>query len=125
MTDGPTAIAPDDPDIVVRSAAVPLRPNSSRLVLLAGNARIVADCPRPLHEAGDAFRGVVLTPTDPVRPLLTWTRRRGRLTGHTLNADAGAQQYADTRYAEHVAPGSGRISTWTTGRRSGCPIPLT
>ncbi|MBZ3905275.1 malate dehydrogenase [Streptomyces griseiscabiei] len=79
-----------DADVVVLSAAVPLRLNSSRSVFLGDNARIVADCLRPLREAGDAFGGVVLMLTNPVDPLLTWTHRQGwlprhRLIGYTLN----------------------------------------
>ena len=79
-----------DADVVVLSAAVPLRLNSSRSVFLADNARIVADCLRPLREADDEFGGVVLMLTNPVDPLLTWTYRQGwlprqRLIGYTLN----------------------------------------
>ena len=79
-----------DADVVVLSAAVPLRLNSSRSVFLADNARIVADCLRPLREAGDGFGGVVLMLTNPVDPLLTWAHRQGwlprqRLVGYTLN----------------------------------------
>ncbi|MHC5908348.1 malate dehydrogenase [Streptomyces sp. S6] len=79
-----------DADVVVLSAAVPLRLNSSRSVFLADNARIVGDCLRPLREAGERFGGVVLMLTNPVDPLLTWTHRQGwlprhRLIGYTLN----------------------------------------
>jgi malate dehydrogenase len=79
-----------DADVVVLSAAVPLRLNSSRSVFLADNARIVADCLRPLREAGEGFGGVVLMLTNPVDPLLTWAHRQGwlprqRLVGYTLN----------------------------------------
>ncbi|MFZ3566869.1 malate dehydrogenase [Streptomyces sp. BH097] len=79
-----------DADVVVLSAAVPLRLNSSRSVFLADNARIVADCLRPLREAGADFGGSVLMLTNPVDPLLTWVHRQGwlprhRLIGYTLN----------------------------------------
>jgi malate dehydrogenase len=78
-----------DADVVVLSAAVPLRLNASRSVFLADNARVVADCLRPLREANE-FDGVVLMLTNPVDPLLTWTYRQGwlprqRLIGYTLN----------------------------------------
>ncbi|MDH6455638.1 MULTISPECIES: malate dehydrogenase [unclassified Streptomyces] len=79
-----------DADVVVLSAAVPLRLNSSRSVFLADNARIVEECLRPVREAGADFGGVVLMLTNPVDPLLTWVHRQGwlpreRLIGYTLN----------------------------------------
>jgi len=79
-----------DADVVVLSAAVPLRLNSSRSVFLADNARIVDECLAPLREAGADFRGLVLMLTNPVDPLLTWVHRQGwlpreRLIGYTLN----------------------------------------
>ena len=79
-----------DADVVVLSAAVPLRLNSSRSVFLADNARIVSECLLPLRAAGADFGGLVLMLTNPVDPLLTWVHRQGwlpreRLIGYTLN----------------------------------------
>lgn len=77
-----------DADIVVLSAAVPLRLNTDRAVFLAENARIVGECLAPLRDSG--FRGVVLLLTNPVNHLLTWVHRHGfvpreRLIGYTFN----------------------------------------
>ncbi|WIY00990.1 hypothetical protein QRX60_44255 [Amycolatopsis mongoliensis] len=85
---GGTAEDAIDADVVVLSAAVPLRLNSSRLVFLADNARIVDEVLAPL--AGSGFAGVVLMLTNPVDPLITHVHRQGwlprhRLVGYTLN----------------------------------------
>lgn len=77
-----------DADVVVFCAAAPLRPNTSRAVYLAENARIADGELRRLREAG--FDGVVLMLTNPVDVLSTCAHRagllpRGRVIGYTLN----------------------------------------
>lgn len=76
-----------DSDVLVVTAAVPLRLNSSRLVFLNDNAAIVGEVIDRLPVQWD---GVLILVTNPVDPLLTWVHRRlgsdrRRLLGYTLN----------------------------------------
>jgi len=89
-----------DSDVVVVSASVPLRLNSSRLVFLNDNAAIVNRIGDLLAKAGPDWGGVLLIVTNPVDPLCTWAQRR-----------TGLRSW----YARHVALDSGRTSTWTSG----------
>ncbi|GGS30517.1 malate dehydrogenase [Streptomyces humidus] len=114
-----------DADVVVLSAAVPLRLNSSRSVFLADNARIVADCLRPLREAGDAFGGVVLLLTNPVDPLTTWTHRqdwlpRHRLIGYTLNDSLRLR----TGIALALGVPAKDVDAWMLGEHGEGQVPL-
>jgi malate dehydrogenase len=76
-----------DSDVVVVTAAAPLTVNTSRMVYLADNARIVAGVADQLP---DGWRGVLLVVTNPVDPLCTWLLPRtglghGQVLGYTLN----------------------------------------
>jgi malate/lactate dehydrogenase len=76
-----------DSDVVVVTAAAPLTVNTSRMVYLADNARIVGAVVDQLPPAWD---GVLLVVTNPVDPLCTWVRSRAgldrnRVLGYTLN----------------------------------------
>lgn len=160
-----------DSDIVVVSASVPLRLNSSRLVFLRDNVPIVNRICDLLAKAGPNWNGVLLMVTNPVDPLCTWLQKRTgldrqRILGYTLNdslrlrtgigqvldvapqsIDAWvigehgdycvplfsrvkvtgaavelteeerrkAEEFMRSWYVRHVALGSGRTSTWTTG----------
>jgi malate dehydrogenase len=77
-----------DADIVVVSAAVPLRLNASRDVFLQDNATLLTSIIDPLTASG--WTGIFVLMTNPVDPLLTWIQRRtgwdrGRVLGYTLN----------------------------------------
>lgn len=114
-----------DADVVVLSAAVPLRLNSSRSVFLTDNARVVAECLRPLREAGADFRGVVLMLTNPVDPLLTWVHRQGwlprrRLVGYTLNDSLRLR--TGIAFALGVPPKD--VDAWMLGEHGEGQVPL-
>ncbi|MER5699751.1 hypothetical protein ABT255_51420 [Streptomyces mirabilis] len=114
-----------DADVVILSAAVPLRLNSSRSVFLADNAQVVAECLRPLQEAGDTFHGIVLMLTNPVDPLLTWVHRQGwlprhRLLGYTLNDSLRLR--TGIALALGVPPRD--VDAWTLGEHGEGQVPL-
>ncbi|MFD8722331.1 malate dehydrogenase [Streptomyces sp. NPDC059629] len=114
-----------DADVVVLSAAVPLRLNSSRSVFLADNARIVNECLRPLREAGADFGGLVLMLTNPVDPLLTWVHRQGwlpreRLVGYTLNDSLRLR--TGIAFALGVPPKD--VDAWMLGEHGEGQVPL-
>ncbi|MFJ9007647.1 malate dehydrogenase [Streptomyces canus] len=114
-----------DADVVVLSAAVPLRLNSSRSVFLADNARIVNECLRPLREAGADFGGLVLMLTNPVDPLLTWVHRQGwlpreRLIGYTLNDSLRLR--TGIAFALGVPPKD--VDAWMLGEHGEGQVPL-
>lgn len=125
-----------DADVVVLSAAVPLRLNSSRSVFLADNAAIVRDIVRPLRDA--SFGGVLLLLTNPVDPLLTWVHRQGwlpgrRLVGYTLNDSlrlrTGIGQALDAHPREVDAwilgeHGEGQVPVYSRVEVAGRPIVL-
>src|SRR5262245_27226561 len=79
-----------DSDVIVVSASVSLRLNSSRLVFLNDNAAIVNGISDLLIKAGSNWDGVLLMVTNPVDQLCTWVQRRTgldrrRILGYTLN----------------------------------------
>jgi len=92
LSPGSTVRAGDEADvaaaeILVVTAAVPLTVNTSRLVYLEDNARIVDDVVDLLPHG---WPGVVVVVTNPVDPLVTRTQRRTgldrrRVLGYTLN----------------------------------------
>jgi malate dehydrogenase len=112
-----------DADVVVLSAAVPLRLNSSRSVFLADNAAIVGQCLRPLKDSG--FGGVVLMLTNPVDALMTWVHRQGwlprhRLIGYTLNDSLRLR--TGIAYALGVHPRN--VDAWMIGEHGEGQVPL-
>lgn len=126
-----------DADIVVVSAAVPLRLNTSRDVFLHDNASLLAGIVDPLVNAG--WNGVFLLMTNPVDPLLTWVARRtgwsrNRLLGYTLNdtqrfrtgiaqaLDAAPQSVTCVVVGEH---GAGQVPVFRSVRVNGKPVTLT
>jgi malate dehydrogenase len=77
-------------DVVVVSASVPLRINSSRLVFLNDNAAIINRISDLLIKADTDWHGVLLIVANPVDPLCIWVQRctgfnRRRFLGYTLN----------------------------------------
>jgi malate dehydrogenase len=120
---GGTAEDALDADVVVLSAAVPLRLNSSRQVFLQDNARIVGDVLSPIAAAD--FAGVVLMSTNPVDPLLTWAHRQGwfprqRLIGYTLNDSLRLR----TGIAQALGRHPREIDAWTLGEHGEGQVPL-
>ncbi|WP_405867670.1 hypothetical protein OG407_48190 [Streptomyces sp. NBC_01515] len=112
-----------DADVVVLSAAVPLRLNSSRSVFLADNAAIVDQCLRPLRDSD--FGGVVLMLTNPVDPLLTWAHRQGwlpphRLVGYTLNDSLRLR----TGIAHALGVHPKDVDAWMLGEHGEGQVPL-
>lgn len=112
-----------DADVVVLSAAVPLRLNSSRSVFLADNAAIVDQCLRPLRDSD--FGGVVLMLTNPVDPLLTWAHRQGwlprhRLVGYTLNDSLRLR----TGIAHALGVHPKDVGAWMVGEHGEGQVPL-
>ncbi|WP_439657730.1 malate dehydrogenase [Lentzea sp. HUAS TT2] len=120
---GGTAEDALDADVVVLSAAVPLRLNSSRLVFLADNARIVEEVLAPL--AGSRFTGVVLMLTNPVDPLITHVHRQGwlprrRLIGYTLNDSLRLRTGIGQALDRHP----GDVGAWMLGEHGDDQVPL-
>lgn len=126
-----------DADIVVVSAGVPLRLNTSRDVFLHDNASLLAGIIDPLVAGG--WAGVFLLMTNPVDPLLTWISRRtgwsrNRLLGYSLNdtqrfrtgiaqaLGVAAQTVTGVVVGEH---GAGQVPVWTSVRVNGKPVTLT
>ena len=103
-----------DADIVVLSAAVPLKLNTSRDVFLADNGAIVGSIVDQL--VGGGFAGIFILMTNPVDPLLTWVARRTgwareRLLGYTLN---DTQRFR-TGIAQALEVAPQRVSCWVVG----------
>lgn len=126
-----------DADIVVVSAAVPLRLNTSRDVFLHDNASLLAGIIDPLVASG--WSGVFILMTNPVDPLLTWLSRRtgwsrNHLLGYTLNdtqrfrtgiavaLGIAPQTVTGVVVGEH---GAGQIPVWSSVRVNGKPATLT
>ena len=126
-----------DADVVVVSAAVPLRLNTSRDVFLHDNAKLLAGIVDPLVAGG--WKGVFILMTNPVDPLLTWVWRRtgwsqNRLLGYTLNdtqrfrtgismaLGIAPQTVTGVVVGEH---GAGQIPVWGSVRVNDKPVTLT
>ncbi|GAB2825146.1 L-lactate dehydrogenase [Alpinimonas psychrophila] len=134
---GGTASDALDADIVVVSAAVPLRLNTSRDVFLHDNASLLAGIVDPLVASG--WSGVFILMTNPVDPLLTWLSRRtgwsrNHLLGYTLNdtqrfrtgiavaLGIAPQTVTGVVVGEH---GAGQVPVWSSVRVNGKPVTLT
>jgi malate dehydrogenase len=114
-----------DSDVVVVSASVPLRLNSSRLVFLNDNAAIVNRIGDLLAKAGPDWGGVLLIVTNPVDPLCTWIQRRTgldrrRILGYTLNDSLRLR--TGISHVLDAAPQS--IDAWVIGEHGDFCVPL-
>ena len=114
-----------DSDVVVVTASVPLRLNSSRLVFLNDNAAIVNRIGDLLVKAGPDWGGVLLIVTNPVDPLCTWIQRRTgldrrRILGYTLNDSLRLR--TGISHALDAAPQS--IDAWVIGEHGDSCVPL-
>jgi malate/lactate dehydrogenase len=114
-----------DADVVVVSASVPLRLNSSRSVFLSDNAAIMNRIGDILARAGPDWGGVLLIVTNPVDPLCAWVQRRAgldrrRVLGYTLNDTLRIR--TGIGRALGVEPQS--IDAWVIGEHGELCVPL-
>lgn len=109
-------------DIVVVTAAAPLTVNTSRMVYLEDNARI-------LREVTDALSrdwpGVVLVVTNPVDVLVTWAVEqtglpRERVVGYTLNDSLRLR----TALGDELGVAGHRVDAWMIGEHGDAAVPL-
>lgn len=112
-----------DADVVVVSAAVPLRLNASRDVFLGENAALLATIVDPL--AASVWGGVLVLMTNPVDPLLTWVHRRTgipreRLIGYTLNDSLRLR----TGIATALGVPNREVDAWVLGEHGAGQVPL-
>jgi malate/lactate dehydrogenase len=111
-----------DADVVVLTASAPLTVNTSRLVYLADNARIV-DALADRLDPG--WSGVLLVVTNPVDPLCTLLHRRTgidrrRILGYTLNDSLRLR----TGVARVLGVDPGRVDAWVVGEHGDASVPL-
>lgn len=102
-----------DADIVVVTAAVPLTLNTSRLVCLADNSRVVDEI---VDQMPADWSGVTLVVTNPVDPLVTRIQRRSGLArrqviGYTMNDSLRFS----TGLAKALGVEPGRVKAWVLG----------
>ena len=126
-----------DADIVVVSASVPLRLNTSRDVFLQENAALLASIVDPLAASG--WHGVFILMTNPVDPLLTWIQARTgwdrtKVLGYSLNdtqrfrtgvalaLNVEARTVGCAVVGEH---GQGQVLVWSSVTVDGVPRDLT
>lgn len=112
-----------DSDIVILSAAVPLRLNNSRSVFLNDNARIVNEIAVPL--IGSGWDGVLIMLTNPADALATWLHERTgfdrrKLLGYALNDSLRLR--TGLGLALGVSPH--RIEAWVLGEHGAGQVPL-
>lgn len=112
-----------DSDIVILSAAVPLRLNNSRSVFLNDNARIVNELAVPL--IGSGWDGVLIMLTNPTDALATWLHERTgfdrrKLLGYALNDSLRLR--TGLGLALGVSPH--RIEAWVLGEHGAGQVPL-
>jgi malate dehydrogenase len=113
-----------DADVVVLTAAVPLRLNTSRMTYLAENARIVRDVADQLAANPDSA-GTLLVITNPVDPLCTWLHRRlgwdrRRLLGYTVNDSLRLR----TGLGQALGIPPSRVDAWVLGEHGEHVVPL-
>ena len=111
-----------DADIVVVTAAVPLTLNTSRLVYLADNARIVDEI---VDQMPADWSGVNLVVTNPVDPLVTRIQRRSGLDrrqviGYTMNDSLRFS----TGLAKALGVEPGQVKAWVLGEHGEKCVPL-
>lgn len=112
-----------DADVVVLSAAVPLRLNSSRSVFLAENAAIVDAIVDPLVAAG--WAGVLLMMTNPIDALATRLHKRTgmdprRIVGYTVNDSLRMR----TGVAQALGVPTQHVDAWVLGEHGEAQVPL-
>ncbi len=112
-----------DSDIVILSAAVPLRLNTSRSVFLTDNARIVEELAVPLISSG--WDGALIMLTNPADALATWLHQRTgfdrrKILGYTLNDSLRLR----TGLSRALGVSAHRIEAWVLGEHGAGQVPL-
>jgi malate dehydrogenase len=111
-----------DADVVVVTAAAPLTLNTSRLVYLGDNARILDGVAGALPAS---WPGVVVIVTNPVDPLVTRFQARtgidrGRVLGYTINDTLRLR----TGLAKAMGEAGGDVDAWVVGEHGDTFVPL-
>lgn len=114
-----------DAGIVIVTAAVPLTLNTSRLVYLADNARIVDEI---VDQLPAQWSGVTLVVTNPVDPLVTRIQRRSGLDrrqviGYTMNDSLRFSTGLANAFGAFGVE-SGRVKAWVLGEHGEKCVPL-
>jgi len=111
-----------DSDVVVMCAGAPLTVNTSRMIYLEDNARIMD---ATLDFLDDDWGGTLLVITNPVDPLVTWAQRRSgidrrRVIGYTLNDTLRFR----TAVAKTLGARLGSVDAWVIGEHGDACVPL-
>jgi malate dehydrogenase len=111
-----------DSDVVVMSAGAPLTVNTSRMIYLEDNARIMD---ATLDFLDEDWGGTLLVVTNPVDPLVTWAQRRSgidrrRVIGYTLNDTLRFR----TGIAKALGTELGSVDAWVIGEHGDGCVPL-
>jgi malate dehydrogenase len=111
-----------DSDVVVMSAGTPLSVNTSRMIYLEDNARLMD---ATLDLLDDDWGGTLLVVTNPVDPLVTWAQRRSgidrrRVIGYTLNDTLRFR----TGIAKALGAELGSVDAWVIGEHGDACVPL-
>ena len=111
-----------DSDVVVMSAGAPLTVNTSRMIYLEDNARIMD---ATLDLLDEDWGGTLLVVTNPVDPLVTWAQRRSgidrrRVLGYTLNDTLRFR----TGIAKVLGTELGSVDAWVIGEHGDGCVPL-
>jgi malate dehydrogenase len=127
LAPGATVVAGDeshvrDADVLVITAAAPLTVNTSRLVYLADNVRILGGIADLLPAD---WPGVVVLVTNPVDALVTWFRQRTaldrtRVLGYTVNDSLRLR----TGLADAFGVPAGSVEAWAIGEHGDAFVPL-
>ena len=109
-------------DVVVVTAAAPLTINTSRLVYLGDNARILDSVADALPAS---WPGVVVIVTNPVDPLVTRFQARTaidreRVLGYTINDTLRVR----TGLAKAFGVAAGDVEAWVVGEHGDAFVPL-
>lgn len=112
----------DDSDVVVVTASVPLRLNSSRADFLADNAAVLQDVADLLAQD---WPGVLVVVTNPVDPLVLLLQRRTgierrRVLGYTLNDSLRLR----TGIGKALGAAPGSVDAWVIGEHGDGCVPL-
>ena len=111
-----------DADVVVMAAGAPLSVNTSRMVYLEDNARIME---QTLDLLDPSWGGILLVVTNPVDPLCTWAQQRSgldrrRVIGYTLNDTLRLR----TGIAKALGVEIGSVEAWVIGEHGDNSVPL-
>jgi malate/lactate dehydrogenase len=109
-------------DVLVVTAAAPLTVNTSRLVYLEDNARILESIARLIPPS---WAGVAVIVTNPVDALVTWFQRRTgldrrRVVGYTINDSLRLR----TGLARELGLPAGAVEAWAIGEHGDAFVPL-